>query len=118
MWNFLSSLFTPMVPVPQISADDLKQILDSKMSIVLIDVRTRSELTRGKIPGCINIPLDELEEVLEQKVPEKDTPLYLYCLSGTRSDKAVRILLQKGYTSVKSLTSGMLMWRYKKYPIE
>lgn len=118
MWNFLSSLFTPMVPVPQISADDLKQILDSKMSIVLIDVRTRSELSRGKIPGCMSIPLDELEAVIEQKVPEKDTPLYLYCLSGTRSDKAGHFLLQKGYTSVKSLTSGMLMWRYKKYPIE
>lgn len=118
MWKLFENLLAQSEPVPQITADDLKGILDSKKDIILIDVRTPLELTRGKIPGCINIPLDDIEAVIHSQVPDKEKEIYLYCLSGTRSDKAARILLRQGYTTVKSLTNGMLMWRYKKYPIE
>ena len=117
MWKLLNSFFTPMEPVPQITADELKQILDYDKPLILIDVRSPAELTRGKLPGCINIPLHEFEAKAEQLIPDKQQDIYIYCLSGTRSDKAVGILMRKGYTSVKSLTNGMLMWRYKNYPI-
>lgn len=118
MLNILNSLFTSTPQPPQISADQLKQALDDTDGAILIDVRNPIELTRGKIPGCVNIPLDELTESIERMVPKKDQKVYLYCLSGTRSDKAARIMREKGYEDVCSLTSGLLMWRYKKYPIE
>lgn len=64
-------------------------------SITLLDVRTYTEVQRGKIDGFINIPLDSLREhILE--IP-KDKPVYVHCHSGLRSYIACRILIGNGY---------------------
>ncbi len=69
---------------------------------VLLDVRTTNEYRQGHIPGSINIPLDQISRV-PGTVPQKDTPLFVHCLSGARSGQAVRQLEQMGYTSVKNI---------------
>lgn len=69
---------------------------------VLLDVRTIEEYRQGHVPGGINIPLDELNKV-SSKVPKKDTPLFVHCLSGGRSSQAVHILRQMGYKTVKNI---------------
>ncbi len=69
---------------------------------VLIDVRTVGEYREGHIPGSINIPLNELKRV-SSKVMNKDTSLFVHCLSGGRSSRAVRFLKQMGYTNVKDI---------------
>lgn len=51
---------------------------------VLLDVRTREEYRQGHIPGSVNVPLSELAAV-DETISAKDTPLYVYCLSGGRS---------------------------------
>lgn len=55
------------------------------------------------IPGSINIPLPELDLKIEKKVKSKETPLYLYCLSGSRSGVACSILRSKGYNAVHNI---------------
>ena len=69
---------------------------------VLLDVRTVDEYAEGHIPGSINIPLDTVASVLE-RIPDKDTPLFVHCLSGGRSGKAVAFLKKLGYTQVKNI---------------
>ena len=54
---------------------------------VLLDVRTREEYRQGHIPGSVNVPLSELAAV-DEIISAKDTPLYVYCLSGGRSARA------------------------------
>ncbi|MBE5744744.1 MAG: rhodanese-like domain-containing protein [Clostridiales bacterium] len=66
---------------------------------VLLDVRTESEFASGYIPGAINVPLQEIEEVIEC-VPGKNTLLYVYCRSGVRSAQAVEALRYMGYGNV------------------
>ena len=66
---------------------------------VLIDVREPEEFRSGHIPGAINMPLSGSHNL---SFP-KDTPLYLYCLRGSRSLKASVILKGQGYTNVKSI---------------
>ncbi|MBO5319233.1 MAG: FAD-dependent oxidoreductase [Ruminococcus sp.] len=64
-------------------------------SVTLLDVRTATEVRRGKIDGFINIPLDSLRErILE--IP-RDKPVYVHCHSGLRSYIACRILIGNGY---------------------
>lgn len=64
-------------------------------SITLLDVRTYTEVQRGKIDGFINIPLDSLREhILE--IP-KDKSVYVHCHSGLRSYISCRILIGNGY---------------------
>jgi rhodanese-related sulfurtransferase len=99
-----------------ISVEDLKQRIDSGEKITLIDVRTPQELTRGKIDGAINIPLDFFESEIENKVKDKNTNVYLYCLSGSRSIMATQIMERKGYKNVFNVLSGLLAWRAKGYP--
>lgn len=64
-------------------------------SVTLLDVRTVTEVRRGKIDGFINIPLDSLRERINE-IP-KDKPVYLHCHSGLRSYIALRILKGNGY---------------------
>ena len=55
---------------------------------VLLDVRTSGEFREGRIPGAVNLPLQQIASV-EKKVADKETPLFVYCLSGARSGQAV-----------------------------
>ncbi len=64
-------------------------------SVTLLDVRTKTEISRGMIDGFVNIPLDTLRDNLD-KLP-KDKPVYVHCHSGLRSYIACRILSGNGY---------------------
>ncbi len=69
---------------------------------VLLDVRTPGEYQEGHIPGSKNIPLQTLDEI-EEIVENKDTPIFVHCLSGGRSRQAAAILQQMGYSNVKNI---------------
>ena len=69
---------------------------------VLIDVRSEEEYGQGHIPGSINIPLNDIERVL-QECPEKDTPIFVHCLTGSRSGQAFSFLKRSGYTKVENI---------------
>ena len=66
---------------------------------VLVDVREAEEFAAGHIPGAVNLPLSRIETVA---LP-KDTPLFLYCLRGSRSLRAAGILKRMGYTNLRSI---------------
>ena len=78
---------------------------------VLLDVRTPNEYQEGHIPGSFNLPLQELdyaEDVLENK----QTPLYIYCRSGSRSRQAAYQLQDMGFENVKNI-GGILSYNGK-----
>lgn len=62
---------------------------------VLLDVRSNEEYAEGHIPGSINLPLNRLATI---KL-DKNTPLFVYCLSGTRSARACVWLEKNGYSA-------------------
>ncbi|NQT39892.1 MAG: CoA-disulfide reductase, partial [Planctomycetes bacterium] len=72
---------------------------------LVIDVRTPREVSRGAIPGTLNIPLGELRFRLKE-LP-RDREIWAYCGVGQRSYYAARILRQHGFT-VRNLSGGML----------
>ena len=57
-------------------------------STILVDVREANEFATGHIPGAVNAPLFTISNTT---LP-KEKPLFLYCLRGTRSKRAARIL--------------------------
>ena len=69
---------------------------------ILIDVRQPDEYEKGHIPGARSIPLQKLRD-FSLEVTDKDTPIYVYCLSGARSARAVRALRGVGFTAVTDL---------------
>lgn len=68
----------------------------------LVDVRTPSEFAAGHIPGAINIPLQQLDSRLSE-LQAQDTPVVLYCRSGSRSGSAKRLLKNAGLAAVYDL---------------
>lgn len=103
--------------VPQIDAESVYSAVQSKADISILDVRTPQEYSRDHIERSINIPLQELAQKIGNEIPDKNTSIYVYCLSGSRSTSAVDMMIQMGYNNVFSMTSGLLAWRVKKYPL-
>jgi len=103
--------------VPQIPVEGVKASIDAHEDIILLDVRTTGEYSRGKIADSINVPLDDVAGHITSKIPDKSAKVYVYCLSGSRSIFAVESMLQLGYANVFNVTNGLLAWRSKGYPV-
>lgn len=72
---------------------------------IIIDVREPFEYESGHVDGAINIPPSELMAgAKELDGIDKDTPLVLYCKSGSRSNVSMQILRGYGFTD---LTNGI-----------
>lgn len=66
---------------------------------VLLDVREEDEFLSGHIPGAESVPLSRISGIRISK----QKALFVYCLRGTRSKRAVGILKQMGYTNARSI---------------
>ncbi len=75
-----------------------------KVKYTLVDVRTQAERAVFHLGG-LHMPLNELEESYHTLPKEK--PLLLYCQAGARSEKALQLLLQKGFSQLKHLKGGI-----------
>lgn len=103
--------------IPQISVDEVYKAIIKKTDVILLDVRTPGEYSKGKIEGSINIPIDTINDQIFTVIPDKNKKVYVYCLSGSRSEIVVETLQKIGYMNVFNMTNGILMWRSKKYPL-
>jgi phage shock protein E len=91
------------------------QFISSNTTHFLLDVRTPEEFATGHIHGAVNIPLDVLENRLNE-VPT-DQPIVVYCRSGNRSAQASQILARAGYTIIYDM-GGLNEWTAQGFPVE
>ncbi|ACV09254.1 FAD-dependent oxidoreductase [Jonesia denitrificans] len=75
----------------------------------VVDVRTPEEFDLWHIPGAVNVPLATLRDEVEQWDPT--IPVRLYCAVGFRSYLAHRILVQRGFADVRTLSGGSITFR-------
>ena len=85
---------------------------------LLIDVREESEWTAGRAAGSLHLSKGIIERDIEEKVPNKDALMVLYCGGGYRSALAADSLRRMGYTSVLSLAGGWRAWQAANMPQE
>jgi len=93
-----------------ISAEQLKELLEGDQPINLIDVREDHEYEEDNLEGTL-IPLGELPDRLNELEPLKGQPIYIHCRSGARSGKAKTYLLSQGFEDVHNVTGGILAYR-------
>ena len=103
---------------PEIDPAALDAALRGAQRPALIDVREPDEHAQGMIPGTLHIPRGFLELRIERNVPDRGTPVVIYCASGTRSVLAARSLGELGYTNVSSLAGGFTGWKRAGLPWE
>ena len=78
---------------------------------MLVDVRTPEEYRDGHIPGSINVPLQQIEDI-DLEVSDMSTPLFVYCRSGARSRQATAMLQEMGDEEVHNI-GGILDYKGK-----
>ncbi|MEA3446689.1 MAG: thioredoxin domain-containing protein [Bacteroidota bacterium] len=83
---------------------------------ILLDVRTKHEFKNEHIEdsGQLNYYAFDFRKKL--LMLPKDQPIYLYCNTGYRSEKAAKILINNGYSNVYNLEHGIMEWNLQNYP--
>lgn len=94
--------------LPSITTRQLREILANAFDGLLIDVREPHEHAISKIDGACLIPLGELPSQLAD-LP-RDREIIVHCKSGARSAKAVKLLLENGFTRVSNVRGGIDAW--------
>jgi rhodanese-related sulfurtransferase len=95
---------------------------------VYVDVRTEQEYEGGHPPGSLNVPLmvqsgagkgpnADFVPALEALF-DKDSKLILGCAGGGRSGRALTMLTEAGFSSVRDAVSGMPGWTESRLPVE
>jgi adenylyltransferase/sulfurtransferase len=93
--------------IPEISVEELKQRMDAKDDLFILDVREPHEYKICNLNGYL-IPLNDLPKRVNELDPSKD--MVVHCRSGARSAKAVEFLRQAGFSKAKNLAGGILAW--------
>jgi adenylyltransferase/sulfurtransferase len=93
--------------VPEITVEELKQQLDAKRDVFILDVREPHEYKICNLNGYL-IPLNDLPKRFQELDSNKE--MVVHCRSGARSAKAVAFLQQAGFNKARNLQGGILAW--------
>ena len=94
--------------LPSVSVRELKEKLDAREPIQLVDVREPFEHEIASIDSARLIPLGELSDRLSELDRKQLT--IVHCHSGQRSAQAVRLLREAGFANVFNLEGGIAKW--------
>ena len=115
--RFLKIVEDAKTRIRETTVGAIKSRLDRGDKFTLVDVREESEFAKDHLPGAIHMGKGVIERDVEQKVPDLNTELVLYCGGGFRSALAADNLQKMGYTKVISMDGGIRGWREKGYPL-
>ena len=98
----------------EVTAGELKRMLDRGEQFKLIDVREPYEVEVASIGG-ISLPMSQLVDRLDE-IP-KDMTVVIHCRSGSRSCAVIDALSTRyGYTNLVNLKGGILAWQAEVDP--
>ena len=96
----------------RISPRDLKNLLDNKEDVLVLDTRNEYETRVGKFENAIDLNLDTFRDFPDaiESLPEeyKDKQIVMYCTGGIRCEKASAVMMKAGFADVKQLEGGVL----------
>jgi molybdopterin/thiamine biosynthesis adenylyltransferase/rhodanese-related sulfurtransferase len=90
-----------------ITAPELSERMQHN-DLKLLDVREPHELQISALPGATNIPLGTLAARLSELDSAED--MVVFCKAGTRSTRALELLVSAGFKKVKNLKGGINAW--------
>ncbi len=95
-----------------ISSEAVHRKIQNHEDFVFLDVRSPKEHSEVRLPGAKLIPLG----VLRRRIGEvpKDKEIITFCKISLRGYEAALILKAAGFTDVKVLDGGVVMWPYEK----
>ena len=83
---------------------------------VVLDVREPDEYEQGALADAIHIPRGHLEAQIENRLPDHDAEIIIYCAGGVRSAFAAKTLAELGYPNSVSMDGGFGRWKDEGRP--
>lgn len=104
---------------PQISRDELERLVDTG-EVTVVETLGAQYYEDAHLPGAINIPHTQVEELAPQLLPETGAAIVTYCSSTEcrNSEIAANQLTAMGYTNVRRYTEGKQDWVEAGLPVE
>lgn len=94
----------------ELSADEFEK--EIAKDVQLLDVRTAGEYRNGHLKGSLQANWNNTNEFTERvSALDKKKPVYVYCMSGPRSEAAGEWLRKNGFTTVVELKGGFSNWK-------
>ncbi|MDX1363722.1 rhodanese-like domain-containing protein [Arenibacter latericius] len=96
--------------VPYITNDEL----NLQPHFILLDARGNQEYAVSRLPGAVWIGYKDFNaSKIQDLIPNKNTPIVVYCSIGVRSEKIGEKLIKLGYSQVLNLYGGIFDWKNK-----
>lgn len=87
--------------------------------VQILDVRTAGEFASGHLKNAMQANYNNQNEFVERtKHLDKNKPVYIYCLSGMRSQGAMSTLQEMGFNKLYHLVGGINSWKRSNKPVE
>jgi len=114
--SFISLIACNDISSQRVSAEDFYTKLVDDNSSIIIDVRTPEEFTKGHLRNALNINWFDENFESQVEILSRERPVFIYCLSGGRSAKALDKISGMGFKNSYELDGGILEWRKNNYP--
>lgn len=111
----------PVAVVERIGLDEARRLYDDasgKPDFTVLDVRSREEFRRGRIPGAVNLSIHEPDFEGRLAVLPRNHTYLVHCTAGVRSLRAMRLMKRLGFTRVYEIPDGIAGWAEAGHPTE
>jgi phage shock protein E len=105
-------------PASTITGEELARRIDSSTAPLILDVRSESEFSSGRVPGAMLVPHTELAARVSELGAAADDEVVVYCERGGRAGDAATTLEAAGFTNIRHLEGDMSAWRDSGLPCE
>lgn len=95
-----------------VTMEQFKERLKNDKDIIVLDVRTPEETATGMIENAINIPVQVLEQRVDELEKYKDKEIFVICRTQNRAPVGASILTANGYKA-KYVQGGMTVYNQK-----
>ncbi len=97
-----------------VTAEEGAMLIENIPGLVVLDVRTDLEYSEEHIEGAVNIPVEELEQRIDEL--DNSDEFLVYCRTGNRSGAAISIMVRYGFDKIFHLSDGINGWKNAGYP--
>jgi rhodanese-related sulfurtransferase len=100
-----------------LSAEQAQAALTKNQGVKILDIRTPAEYMNGHIQGAKNVDYYSREFKEKLNKLDKSSTYLVYCRSGNRSDKAMALFRELGFTNILHLKNGVKSWVAEGLPL-
>ncbi|MET0683048.1 MAG: rhodanese-like domain-containing protein [Casimicrobiaceae bacterium] len=115
-------LVWPLVARRISSAKDIGTLeatrLINSANALIVDVRETKEVEGGRLPKAVHIPLSQLDSRGDELSRHAGRPVVAYCMTGSRSSLAAKVLARVGFKDIYQLHGGYRAWKDAGLPVE